>query len=318
MRAAGRGVESICHVLQSQGVAVAPRSYRNWKRRAPSDRTLDDAAITAALWQLRQRDAFGLQRPEVLYGRRKMTAWLARNGFLDVSKHTVNRLMRDEGMAGVIRGGKTTTTIPAKDGKRAGDLLNRVFTAPFPNHSWVTDFTYVATWSGFVYVAFAIDLFSRAIVGWEVSTVKDTAFVEACLRMALWRRDHSGRPVTAGLIHHSDAGSQYTSIRFTETVALAGLVASIGSVGDAYDNAAAETVMGLFKTEAIRKGSPFRPGPLKGLPDVETVTFAWVDWYNTSRLHSTLGNIPPIEFEADYYAQETGPSNDEAPSNEAA
>ena len=254
----------------------------------------------------------------MLYGRRKTTAWLARNGFPDVSKHTVDRLMRDEGMAGVIRGRKTTTTIQGKDGKRAGDLLNRDFTAPFPNHSWVTDFTYVATWSGFVYVAFAIDLYLRAVVGWEVSTVKDTAFVEACLRMALWRRDHSGRPVAAGMIHHSDAGSQYTSIRFTETVALAGLVASIGSVGDAYDNAAAGTVMGLFKNEAIRKGSPFRPGALKGLPGVEATTFAWVDWYNTSRLHSTLGNIPPDEFEANYYAQETGPSADEAASNEAA
>jgi transposase InsO family protein len=318
MREAGHGVESTCDVLRSQGVAVAPRSYRAWRRRSPSRRTVDDAAIVDVFRQLRQRDVRGLQRPEVLYGRRKMTAWLTRNGFPEVSKHTVDRLMRDEGMAGVVRGRAVRTTIAAKDGKRAGDLLNRDFTAPFPNHSWVTDFTYVASWSGFVYVAFAIDLYSRAIVGWEVSTVKDTAFVEACLKMALWRRDHSGRPVAAGLIHHSDAGSQYTSIRFTETVALAGLVASIGSVGDAYDNAAAETVMGLFKNEAIRKGSPFRPGALKGLPDVEAVTFAWVDWYNTSRLHSTLGNIPPDEFEADYYAQETGPSADEAASNEAA
>jgi putative transposase len=151
-----------------------------------------------------------------------------------------------------------------------------------------------------------------------VSTVKDTAFVKACLTMALWRRDHSGRPVAVGLIHHSDAGSQYTSIRFTETVALAGLVASIGSVGGAYDNVAAETVMGLFKSEAIRKGSPFHPSVLKGLPDVEAVTFAWVDWYNTSRPHSTIGNIPPDQFGTDYYTQETGPSADVAVRNEAA
>ena len=175
MREAGHGVESTCDVLRSQGVAVAPRSYRAWRRRPPSNRAFDDAAIIDVFRQLRQRDARGRQRPEVLYGRRKMTAWLARKGFPDVSKHTVDRLMRDEGMAGVIRGRKTRTTIPAKDGKRAGDLLNRDFTAPFPNHSWVTDFTYVATWAGFVYVAFAIDLFSRAIVGWQVSTVKDTA-----------------------------------------------------------------------------------------------------------------------------------------------
>ena len=137
-----------------------------------------------------------------------MTAWLDRTGFPNVPKHTVDRLMRDEGMSGLIRGRKTVTAIPAKNGLRAGDLLNRQFTAPRPNHTWVTDFTYVATWAGFVYVAFAIDLFSRAIVGWQASTVKDTAFVEACLRMALWRRDQSDRPVEPGMIHHSDAGSQ--------------------------------------------------------------------------------------------------------------
>ncbi len=247
-----------------------------------------------------------------------MTAWLRRNGFPDASKHTVDRLMRDEGMAGLIRGRQTRTTIPAKDGRRAADLLNRDFSAPHPNHSWVTDFTYVAAWSGFVYVAFAIDLYSRAIVGWQVSTVKDTAFVESCLRMAIWRRDHAGRPVPPGMIHHSDAGSQYTSIRFTETVALEGLVASIGPVGDAYDNAAAETVMGLFKNEAIAKGSPFRTGPLRGIADVEAVTFAWVDWFNNRRLHSALGNIPPEEFELAYYARETGPSADDAANKTAA
>jgi putative transposase len=318
MRAAGHGVESTCVVLREQGVPVAPRSYRAWKRRAPSDRTIDDAALVGVLRGLRKRDSRGRQRPEVLYGRRKMTAWFARTGFPNVSKHTVDRLMRDEGMFGLVRGRKTVTTIPAKNGLRAGDLLNRQFTAPRPNHTWVTDFTYVATWAGFVYVAFAIDLFSRAIVGWQASTVKDTAFVEACLRMALWRRDQSDRPVEPGMIHHSDAGSQYTSIRFTETVALEGLTASIGSVGDAYDNAAAETVMGLFKNEAIGKTSPFRSGPLKGLPEVEEIVFDWVSWYNNERLHSFLGNVPPEEYEANYYASKTGPSADEAANKTAA
>ena len=226
--------------------------------------------------------------------------------------------MRDEGMKGLVRGRKTRTTIPAKDGIRARDLLKRVFTAPHPNHSWVTDFTYVNAWSGFVYVAFAIDLYSRAIVGWSISTVKDTSFVESCLKMALWRRDHAGHPVKRGLIHHSDAGSQYTSIRFTETLVLEGLAASIGTVGDAYDNAAAETVMGLFKNEAIADGSPFRIGPLRTRADVESITLAWVDWYNTARLHSTLGTIPPDEYEAAHYAQKPGPSADDAASNEAA
>ncbi|WP_416351987.1 DDE-type integrase/transposase/recombinase [Subtercola sp. RTI3] len=208
MRTDGHGVESICDVLHLQGVQVAPRSYRAWKTRPAADRTINDATVVGKLRSLRQRDAKGRQKPEVLYGRRKMTAWLARNGFAGISKHTVDRVMRDEGMNGLVRGRKTRTTIPAKNGKRAGDLLNREFFAPYPNHSWVTDFTYVPTWAGFVYVAFAIDLYSRAIVGWQASTIKDTPFVEACLRMALWRRDHTSRPVNRGMIHHSDAGSQ--------------------------------------------------------------------------------------------------------------
>ena len=179
-----------------------------------------------------------------------MTAWLARNGFPGVSKHTVDRLMRQEGMRGLVRGRKTRTTIRGKDGRRARDLLNRQFRTTAPNRAWVTDFTYCSTWSGFTYVAFAIDLYSRAIVGWSASTTKDVAFVESCLAMAMWRRDHAGRPVPKGMIHHSDAGSQYTSIRFTETLTLQGLSASIGSIGDAYDNAVAETTIGLYKTRA--------------------------------------------------------------------
>jgi putative transposase len=208
MKADGHAAWSACEVLRMQGFRVAARTYRTWKNRAAPARSFTDASILNAFHELHQRDAKGRPRPEVLYGRRKMTAWLGRNGFPGVSKHTVDRLMRLAGMNGLIRGRKTRATIPAKDGKRASDLLNRHFTAPRPNHSWVTDFTYVATWSGFVYVAFAIDLFSRAIVGWQVSTVKDTSFVEACLRMALWRRDHTGHPIVPGMIHHSDAGSQ--------------------------------------------------------------------------------------------------------------
>lgn len=242
-----------------------------------------------------------------------MTAWLARNGFAGISKHTVDRLMRAEGMNGLVRGRKVRTTIPGKDGRRAADLLNRQFRTTAPNRAWVTDFTFVAAWAGFVYVAFAIDLFSRAVVGWSASTVKDVAFVEQCLTMALWRRDHTGRPVPDGMIHHSDAGSQYTSIRFTETLALQGLSASIGTVGDAYDNAAAESFMGLFKNEAVAAGSPFRTGPLRTLADVETITMNYVDWYNNHRLHGLLDNVTPEEFEQSYYARPTGsPSGDAA------
>jgi putative transposase len=305
-RAVGRGVESICRVLREQGVAVAPRTYRAWQTRPAAARTVEDAAIVDRLRHLTTGGANGGPLPEVLYGRRKMTTWLARTGFAGVSKHTVDRLMRQQGMRGLVRGRRTRTTIPAKDGRRAADLLNRRFRTTAPNRAWVTDFSYVPTWSGFTYVALAIDLYSRAIVGWSASTTKDVAFVESCLAMALWRRDHTGRPVPVGMIHHSDAGSQYTSIRFTETLALEGLSASIGSVGDAYDNAVAESVFGLFKNEAVAAGSPFRTGPLRTLADVETITLNYVHWYNNHRLHSLLNNTTPEEFEQAYYAHNTG------------
>jgi transposase InsO family protein len=312
-RAAGRGVESICTVLREQGVQVAPRTYRSWRTTAPAARAFSDAQLIDKLRGLRTGSASGGPLPETLYGRRKMTAWLERCGFPGVSKHTVDRVMRGEGMRGLIRGRKTRTTIPGKDGRRAGDLLNRDFRTTAPNRAWVTDFTYVSTWSGFTYIAFAIDLYSRAIVGWSAATTKDVAFVESCLSMALWRRDHAGRPVPAGMIHHSDAGSQYTSIRFTETLALQGLSASIGSVGDAYDNAVAESFMGLFKNEAIAAGSPFRTGPLRTLADVEAITMNYVDWYNNHRLHSLLDLATPEEIELAHYAHDTG-----SPSGEAA
>ncbi len=208
MRALGYAVESICAVLREQGVQVAARTYRAWKTRLPALRTIEDARLTDALRSLKVTDVLGRPRPEIIYGRRKMTQWLRRSGFPEASKHTVDRLMREEGMNGLTRGRKTRTTIPGKDGRRAGDLLNRDFTALAPNRVWVTDFTYVPVYAGFVYVALVIDLYSRAIVGWETSTVKDTSFVEHCLRMALWRRQHTGRPAGKGLIHHSDAGSQ--------------------------------------------------------------------------------------------------------------
>ncbi|MET4062126.1 putative transposase [Arthrobacter sp. UYP6] len=318
MRAEGYAVESICAVLREQGVQVAARTYRAWKKRLPAPRTIEDARITDALRSLKVPDVKGRPRPEIIYGRRKMTQWLRRNGFPEASKHTVDRIMREEGMNGLIRGRKTRTTIPGKDGRRAGDLLNRDFTAPAPNRIWVTDFTYVPVYTGFVYVALVIDLYSRAIVGWETSTVKDTSFVEHCLRMALWRREHAGRPVPAGLIHHSDAGSQYTSIRYTDTLALEGLQPSIGSVGDAYDNAAAETVMGLFKNEAVAKDSPFRSGALKTETDVMEIVFEWVHWYNNERLHSALDHQTPEEYEQTYYDLQTGPLSDDAANKQAA
>jgi putative transposase len=298
MRAQNYRVESICRVLTEHGVPVAGRTYRSWKRAQPSARTLTDAALTDAL-----RATIGT--PEGMYGRRKMTAHLRRLGY-QVAACAVDRLMRDEGLSGVVRGGRHRTTIAGgTQSRRAPDLLDRDFTAAAPNRKWVTDFTYTRTWSGFVYVAFVIDCFSRTSVGWHATTIRDTAMVTTALKMALWRRDHTGHRVDAGLIHHSDAGSQYTSIAFTETLVLEQIAASIGSIGDAYDNALAESTIGLFKTEAVGKHSPFLTGPLRTLDNVEYATMEWVDWYNNRRLHSLLGYMPPQQFEALHYAQST-------------
>ena len=301
----GRSVGSVCKVLREQGVQVAERTYRAWKRAQPCNRDLTDAVVIDAIRSARVNDK-GEPTPEAMYGRRKMTALLHRQG-LAVSKRQVDRLMRLLGVNGLVRGKGTRTTIPDRNAARAPDLLDRDFTAVAPSRRWVADFTYVRTWAGFVYVSFVIDCYSRAIVGWHGSTIKTTPLVTTALRMALWRRDRSGHPAPDGLIHHSDAGSQFTSVSFAETLALEGIAASIGSVGDAYDNSLAESTIGLFKNEAIRDGSPFRNGPLKTIDDVDWVTSGWVDWYNTRRLHSTIGDIPPDEYEAAYYATHTTP-----------
>ncbi len=243
------------------------------------------------------RDLAG--QPEEMYGRRKMTRFLRRRGH-DVAFCTVDRIMRELGMNRVVRGRKLRTTIPAKDGVRAGDKLNRVFTAAAPNLVWVADFTYVSTWTGWAYVAFVFDAYSRAIVGWTTAATKTTSLVSKALNMAVWRRDHYGHPIEPGLIHHSDAGSQYTSVKFTESLALQGLSASIGSVGDAYDNALAESIIGLFKTEVVNRHGPFKT-PTK----VEFALMEWCDWYNNARLHSRLGYLSPAEYEAAYYSQQS-------------
>ena len=284
-----------------QGVQVAARTYRAWKHARPSTRDLADAVVIDAL-----RSTEGT--PEGMYGRRKMTAHLRRQGH-DVSKRRVDRLMGNLGVHGRVRGRGVRTTIPDKNVERAPDLLERDVTAIAPNQRWVADFTYVRTCAGFVYVSFVIDCFSRAIVGWHAASTKTTPLVTTALRMGLWRRDRAGRPVTDDLIHHSDAGSQFTSVSFAETLLLEGIAASIGSIGDAYDNALAESTIGLFKTEAIRDDSPFRTGPLRQLEDVEWATADCVEWYNARRLHSTLGDIPPEEFEASHYADPNSPAH---------
>ncbi len=313
-------------------------------------------AILDVIWIV---DAEGRRRltPEGLYGRRKLTALLRRQGH-DVNGHVVDKAMRLLGHAGIRRGRQVRTTIPGKDGRRAGDLLNRDFTATAPNRVWVADFTYCRTWVGFSYTAFVVDVFADRIVSWHVQTTKHTELVTIPLRMALWSRDREAHPVADGLIAHSDppppppplpsplpppplpslfssllpppspppfpsfsplssppppfpsfssppfplplflascAGSQYTSVRYTDHLILEGLSASIGSVGDAYDNALMESIIGLYKTECIGT-TVFHDGPYKTVTDVEYATAGWVDWYNHRRLHSRLGYTTPVEF----------------------
>ncbi len=262
-------------MLTEHGIQIAPRTYRKARRRPPSAQDVTDAYVENALRDLRGK-------PEQMYGRRKMTHYLRRQGH-DVAFCTVDRIMRRLGLNGVVRGRKQRTTIPVKDGIRAADRLNRDFTATAPNLVWVTDFTYVSTWAGWAYVAFVFDAYSRAIVGWTASNSKTTALVSKALNMAVWRRDHYGYPVEPGLIHHSDAGSQYTSVKFTESLSLQGLSASIGSVGDAYDNALAESIIGLFKTEVVN-----RHGPFKTLAEVEFALMEWADWYNRLSMSFSL------------------------------
>ncbi len=224
---------------------------------------------------------------------RKVWLQLNREGYA-VARCTVERLMRDLGLRGVVRGKKQITTISDPKQERAPDLVNRNFKATRPNQLWVADFTYVATWSGFVYVAFVIDVFARSIVGWRVSNSMKTALVLDALEQALWARQNR-----RGLIHHSDRGSQYLSIHYTERLADANISASVGTTGDSYDNALAETIIGLYKTEVIH-----HRGPWKGRESVEYATLEWVDWFNNRRLLEPIGNIPPAEREMEYYRLE--------------
>jgi putative transposase len=302
MRARGFAVGSICQVLRNQGVQVAARTYRSWKApgRQVAARTVCDAVVSNALLDARVGPD-GRPTPESLYGRRKMTALLRRRG-LQVAHCTVDRLMRELGMQGVRRGKTPRTTIPGKDSTRADDLLDRDFTAPAPNRVWIADFTYVRAWTGMGYVAFVVDVYAQRIVGWHAMSTRPAELVLLPLRMAAWARGQQGHPIVRGeLVHHSDAGSQYLAIRFTEHLQLEGITPSVGSVGDAYDNALMESIIGLYKTECVRPG-PFHTGPFKTLSEVEFATMAWVDWYNHRRLHATLGMVTPAEREAAYYA----------------
>ncbi|RSY57415.1 IS3 family transposase [Sphingomonas koreensis] len=280
------GVEPICRVLP-----IAPSTYH-----AHTARRIEPTKRSA---RARRDDALG---PEVrrvfeenfrVYGVRKVWRQLRREG-LDVARCTVARLMRAMGLAGVIRGKPVRTTISDRAAPCPLDRVNRQFRAPAPNRLWVSDFTYVATWAGFVYVAFVIDTYARRIVGWRASRTTHASFVLDALEQAL----HDRRPVhRGGLVHHSDRGSQYVSIKYTERLAEAGIEPSVGSAGDSYDNALAETINGLYKAEVIH-----RRGPWRNFEAVEYATLEWVDWFNHRRLLEPIGNIPPAEAEEQYYA----------------
>ena len=280
------GVEPICKVLP-----IAPSTYFDHVAKRADPEKLSFRA---------KRDA--VMQPEIdrvfkenfrVYGVRKVWRQLRRERF-DVARCTVARLMRVMGLEGVIRGKPIRTTFSNKAAPCPLDHVNRQFHAPRPNVLWVSDFTYVSTWAGFVYVAFIIDTYARRIVGWRVSRMAHTGFVLDALEQAL----HDRRPLhRGGLVHHSDRGSQYVSIRYSERLAEAGIEPSVGSVGDSYDNALAETINGLYKAEVIH-----RRGPWRSFEAVEFATLEWVDWFNHRRLLEPIGNIPPAEAEERYYA----------------
>ena len=276
---------------------IAPSTYHDHvaKRRDParlSVRAKRDEALKVEVRRVFEENFR-------VYGVRKVWRQLRREGF-DIARCTVSRLMRQMGLEGAIRGKTIRTTVQDKATPCPLDHVNRVFYAPAPNTLWLSDFTYVSTWTGFVYVAFVIDAYARRIVGWRVSRTAHTGFVLDALEQAL----HERRPAhRAGLVHHSDRGSQYVSIRYTERLAEAGIEPSVGSVGDSYDNALAETINGLYKAEVIH-----RRGPWRSFEAVEFATLEWVDWFNNRRLLEPIGNIPPAEAEASYYAMLAQPA----------
>ena len=277
------GVEPICRVLP-----IAPSTFYSHAAIARDPDLASDRAKQDAIDRKKIKDAFDDSGKR--YGARKIWHELRRNNH-DIARCTVERLMKAMGIQGVVRGQKPITTNPDTSQLCPDDKVNRDFTASMPNQLWVSDFTYVSSWQGMIYVAFVIDVFARCIVGWRVSTSMTTGFVLDALNQAICQRAPSD-----DLIHHSDRGSQYLSIRYTERLAEAGIDPSVGSVGDSYDNALAESTIGLFKTEVI----DFM-GPWKSVGQVEWETLKWVNWYNTKRLHSKIGYITPKEAEENFY-----------------
>ena len=279
------GVGPICRVL-----GIAPSTFYTFKAVARDPRLASARARQDRLDMVAIKQAFDGSRGR--YGARKVWHQLRCSGH-DIARCTVERLMQAMGLQGVVRGRKVITTNPDAAQPCPDDKVNRAFVAAMPNQLWVSDFTYVSSWQGMVYVAFVIDVFARKIVGWRVSTSMTTGFVLDALNQAICQRAPSEADK---LIHHSDRGSQYLSIRYTERLAEAGIDTSVGSVGDSYDNALAESIIGLFKTEVIKF-----LGPWKSAGQVEWETLKWVDWYNKTRLHSAIGYVTPNEAEEAFY-----------------
>jgi putative transposase len=278
------GVEPICRVLQ-----VAPSTYYAAKTRPPSMRSIEDERLKVEIVRV-------FEANYRCYGVRKVWRQLNREG-IRVARCTVARLMRALGLTGLVRGKAKRTTITGAEAARPADLVERDFRAPAPNRLWVADLTDIRTWSGWVYAAFVIDVYSRQVVGWQLATHLRTDLALDALEMAIWRRQREHADLSQ-LVHHSDRGVQYLSIRYTERLSGAGAVASVGSKGDSYDNALAESFNGLYKAELIR-----RYGPWRGIDQVELATLEYLDWYNHRRLHTACGDLPPAEYEAIHYRQ---------------
>ncbi len=299
------GVEPICAALNDAGVQIAPSGYYAAKSRPPSARSVRDAELVEDI-RVAHRANLGV------YGARKVHAELNRQG-VAVARCTVERLMRAEGLRGIRRDKTRKTTLgDGAETERPSDLVKRQFTAPAPNQLWVADLTYVRTHAGWTYVAFVLDVFSRMIVGWQVSTSLRTDLALDALDMGLWARQRAGHDTT-GLVHHSDRGVQYRAVRYSERLAEADAVASVGSKGDSYDNAMAEALNSLFKAECIRNPMMRPKGGWKNVSDVEIATAEYADWFNHRRLHGEIGLVPPAEFEAHHWATITPTRYPETP-----
>lgn len=277
------------------GVPIAPSTYYEQLNREPSRRQMRDEELKPEIARVHAAN-YGV------YGARKVWLALNREG-IAVARCTVERLMTQLGLTGAVRGKAKRTTIADPAAARPADLVSRQFGPPAPNRLWVADLTYVSTWSGFAYVAFVIDAYARRILGWRVAATMATSMVLDAIEHAIWTRQQDGIFDLKDVIHHTDRGSQYTSIRFTERLAEAGIQPSVGAAGSSYDNALAETINGLYKTELIKPRKPWRT-----IEEVELATAEWVDWFNHRRLYEYCGDVPPVDLEAAYYAQRRRPA----------